>query len=521
MRLISIGKSSSCNIRISNEYVSSYHAELILLDNGDIFLVDCGSTNGTFLQGKRIQPNVEVPVRRGDKIEFDQVPLNWGDVPTIPLPDPSKVKGIYGIGKSQRNRYCLPGESVSRYHATFKEMKNGKWFIQDHSRNGTYINGQRIPANQDYPIKKGDMIVCGSVSCPNPIKGGASVPGWVWGAVAGLAAVVLLVFGLSKANRGGGGGIGVSKMDPNKATVLVVEHHILKINFADNPFKAATGNDLYLGDVTTWSDGTVSYNITTDVSSAHQEWSTGTGFFISDKGHILTNKHITNAVWADKHYSEASNMQYWLNIVEKMREDIAVWVKKRLPMNASDAEAAAMRMYRSAVELEAVPMGFYIGYSGRNYNLANFDLAIVTELEKAYLVREATNDEVDMALLQLNNPVTPAFADYFRTKDAITDFNKLSQKEQYYTIGYPAGVGESFIATNNQMQASSGLLHLVQNPGEYQLVFGGDKSIGGKSGSPIFDEKNRLVGILWGSRTRTENTMATPIKHAKALYPEF
>ena len=70
---------------IPNEFVSSYHAELVLLDNGDIFLTDCGSKNGTFLNGKRISPNVEVPVRRGDKIEFDTVPLNWGSVPTIPL----------------------------------------------------------------------------------------------------------------------------------------------------------------------------------------------------------------------------------------------------------------------------------------------------------------------------------------------------------------------------------------------------------------------------------------------------
>ena len=180
MRLLSIGKSSSCNIRIDSSFVSSYHAELLLMDNGDIFLIDCNSTNGTYVQGNRIKPNVEVPVRRGDRIEFDQEALDWSQVPTIQIPDPAKVKGVYGIGKSQRNRYCLPGDSVSRYHATFKEMKNGKWFIQDHSRNGTFINGQRIPTGQDVPVKAGDQILCGSVSCPNPIppsEQGLTYPG--------------------------------------------------------------------------------------------------------------------------------------------------------------------------------------------------------------------------------------------------------------------------------------------------------------------------------------------------------
>lgn len=504
MRLISIGKSSSCNIRISNEYVSSYHAELILLDNGDIFLVDCNSTNGTFLQGKRIQPNVEVPVRRGDKIEFDQVPLNWGDVPSIPLPDPSKVKGIYGIGKSQRNRYCLPGDSVSRYHATFKEMKNGKWFIQDHSRNGTYINGQRIPANQDYPIKKGDMIVCGSVSCPNPIKGGASVPGWVWGAVAGLAAVVLLVFGLSKADLVGGG-IGVSKVDPGKATVLVVAVQQLKINFADNPFKNRTkGAELYWsGDGITWSE---------DEAASFE--SIGTGFFISPEGHILTNKHVTNMVFN----KGKIGLEPIISKIESQRakwaRDIANWWSE----NEADALILYQRMLLSSFELEAEPIGFYIAYAGRNYS---FNEMIVTEFDKASLIKEASDEHVDMALLQLNNPVTPVYADYFKTKNAITDTGKLSKQKQYYTIGFPGGFDLTRITKSNKILSTSGLLHLVQEPSEYQLVFNGDKTVGGQSGSPIFDEKNRLVGILWGGYTGVENTMATPIKHAKVLYPDF
>lgn len=510
MRLISIGKSSSCTIRISNEYVSSYHAELILLDNGDIFLVDCSSTNGTFVQGKRIQPNVEVPVRRGDKIEFDQVPLNWGDVPTIPLPDPSKVKGIYGIGKSQRNRYCLPGESVSRYHATFKEMKNGKWFIQDHSRNGTFINGQRIPANQDYPIKKGDMIVCGSVSCPNPVKGG-SVPAWVWGAIAGLAAVVLLVFGLSKADLGGIG----HKVDTSKATVFIGNEFIIRVNFADNPYKTQTGHDFYLA-----LDPQKGYYLTTNMGEAYVPgFVSGTGFFISDKGHILTNKHVTNFIWADKHYSGGQDSQLWINVVEALRSYTAISKASEiyynsLGMSQQEAEIVARRMLNSPFELESVPTVFYIGYPGRNYTFYN-------EMDKATLIKEAKDEDVDIALLQLNNPVTPAFADYFRTKDAIVDTRKLSKQEQYYTIGFPAGLRESKISTYNMIQPTSGQLHLVQDPGEYQLAFQGDKTIGGQSGSAIFDAKGRLVGVLWGGRTATQNTMATPIKHAKALYPEF
>lgn len=510
MRLLSIGKSSSCNIRIDSSFVSSYHAELLLMDNGDIFLIDCNSTNGTYVQGNRIKPNVEVPVRRGDRIEFDQEALDWSQVPTIQIPDPAKVKGVYGIGKSQRNRYCLPGDSVSRYHATFKEMKNGKWFIQDHSRNGTFINGQRIPTGQDVPVKAGDQIVCGSVSCPNPIQGGFKIPAWVWGAAAAVIVLVALGLGLYKM------GPISHKVDPVKATVFIRQDFIVKVNFADNPFKARTGKDFYIA----LNERTNRFTLTTNPGEAYVPGSvTGTGFFISDKGHILTNRHVTNFIWADKHYQDGRQSQPWINLVEQIRPSLAEDVANALyandlQMEKEEAITYFKRLYNSSFELESIPTIFYVGYSGRNYTL-------YTEMDKATLIKEATDENVDMALLQLNNPVTPAFADYFRTKDAITDIKKLSKKEQYYTLGFPAGLQESRVSTSTMVQPTSGQLHLVQDPGEYQLTFQGDKTIGGQSGSAIFDAKNRLLGVLWGGRTATENTMATPIIHAKYLYPDF
>lgn len=508
MRLISIGKSPSCNICISSEFVSSYHAELLLMDNGDIFVIDCNSTNGTYVQGNRIQPNVEVPVRRGDRIEFDQIALNWGQVPTIQLPDPAKVKGVYGIGKSQRNRYCLPGDSVSRYHATFKEMKSGKWFIQDHSRNGTFINGQRIPTGQDVPVKAGDQIVCGSVSCPNPIKGGVKIPAWVWGAVAAVVVLAGIGLGLSKM-----GPIG-HKVDPAKATVFIQQQFVIKVNFSDNPYRTKTGQEWYLA-----YNPDEGYYLTLDMGRALSITTSGTGFFISEEGHILTNRHVTNFIWADKHYNDGARIQPWINIVEQLRPAMGNFVANNLFLNdlntsASDAITYGERMMKSSFELESVPVIFYIGYAGRNYTL-------FAEMDKATLIKEASDEHVDMALLQLNNPVTPVFADYFRSKDAIVDTKKLSKKEQYYTVGFPAGLQESKVSTPTKVQSTSGQLHLVQDPGEYQLTFQGDKTIGGQSGSAIFDSKNRLVGVLWGGRTATDNTMATPIVHAKFLYPDF
>jgi serine/threonine protein kinase len=51
---------------------------------------------------------------------------------------------------------------VSRVHATI-ECRNGRYLLKDNnSHNGTWVNGQKVNANQDYLLKDGDDIRFGS-----------------------------------------------------------------------------------------------------------------------------------------------------------------------------------------------------------------------------------------------------------------------------------------------------------------------------------------------------------------------
>jgi EAL domain-containing protein (putative c-di-GMP-specific phosphodiesterase class I) len=65
-----VGRRPSSNLTIPNRTVSGRHAEL-LVDNGGLFLKDHSSTNGTFLNGKRVRSLV--PVADGDVIHFGKV----------------------------------------------------------------------------------------------------------------------------------------------------------------------------------------------------------------------------------------------------------------------------------------------------------------------------------------------------------------------------------------------------------------------------------------------------------------
>jgi pSer/pThr/pTyr-binding forkhead associated (FHA) protein len=64
-----IGRHTANPIVIEGEGVSRQHARIIRTGN-QIFIVDLNSSNGTYLNDKRLSPNVNMSVNSGDKIGF-------------------------------------------------------------------------------------------------------------------------------------------------------------------------------------------------------------------------------------------------------------------------------------------------------------------------------------------------------------------------------------------------------------------------------------------------------------------
>ena len=64
---VSIGRSSDCTIPIRDRYLSRKHAEIVPVGESWV-LKDCGSANGTFLNGSRVE--ADQPLRSGDRIRL-------------------------------------------------------------------------------------------------------------------------------------------------------------------------------------------------------------------------------------------------------------------------------------------------------------------------------------------------------------------------------------------------------------------------------------------------------------------
>lgn len=72
--VITIGRTPDNQIVVSHPQVSARHA-VILQQNGQLFLEDKGSANGTFVRGQRVPPGQRVPVQNGEKVYIGPMPL--------------------------------------------------------------------------------------------------------------------------------------------------------------------------------------------------------------------------------------------------------------------------------------------------------------------------------------------------------------------------------------------------------------------------------------------------------------
>ncbi|HEY5609901.1 MAG TPA: SpoIIE family protein phosphatase [Thermoanaerobaculia bacterium] len=72
---VSIGRAAECSIPIKDRYLSRKHAEIVLED-GHWVLKDCGSANGTYLNGTRVE--IDSPLHTGDRIRLGDTEIVFG-----------------------------------------------------------------------------------------------------------------------------------------------------------------------------------------------------------------------------------------------------------------------------------------------------------------------------------------------------------------------------------------------------------------------------------------------------------
>ena len=76
-----IGRDRGCDIPIADESVSRLDAQLTFTEGQQIFLIDCNSSNGTFLfKGGRPEPIQQEFISPADKVQFGSVTFQVADL---------------------------------------------------------------------------------------------------------------------------------------------------------------------------------------------------------------------------------------------------------------------------------------------------------------------------------------------------------------------------------------------------------------------------------------------------------
>ena len=181
---VTIGRSASSEICLNNNVVSAKHAQLIFDANGNLYIIDLSSSNGTYINDRRIEPGVPYQVRPTDRLYFSgqagvelvfnpdsyevakiqrsSSAKNTGDnnFSTTNILEKFNTKRVLTVGRNVDCDVYLGHESISRNHATIEKKGETEFFLTDlGSLNGTYVNGRRV--NGRTKVSQNDIIIIG------------------------------------------------------------------------------------------------------------------------------------------------------------------------------------------------------------------------------------------------------------------------------------------------------------------------------------------------------------------------
>lgn len=268
----------------------------------------------------------------------------------------------------------------------------------------------------------------------------------------------------------------------------------------------------------------------------------GTGFFVSKDGKILTNRHVAigNPGNADQSYirsaflANLTSSQDQKLIIDSLQTSKAQYdstltglledstnnaiqiaeLKQKLVeiQDILDAESANSEE-ADIVHLDAETIDV-IRKSDIAIHKITLDLKVFTDgakdLErdgiKCNIIATSTDQNVDLALIQTESHNLPDTSiklpklSRLRYDDA--DSMKPKMSEKLILIGYNMGTGLSVTTDGIKSQLTEG--KVSQNTDSYKLMYT-IPTLEGSSGSPVFDDRGRLVSVNFAGVNQTQS----------------
>jgi V8-like Glu-specific endopeptidase len=315
--------------------------------------------------------------------------------------------------------------------------------------------------------------------------------------------------------------------------------------------KLPNGNSVYFTGFD--KDGDLE-NFTPDIDEIKKNCQimTGTGFFINDKGTIITNRHVArpqldmakakgaymSLVKGVKEFLEygKSQMQQQYAELERQKSDCSYYdLNTNMYYYDSDKLNEIKNQQNELEQSYNETTNILEGLNG--IDPSSLKIIPVCKIGLAYnntyvtseedffgsnscvVTKVSEKDDVDLAQIQLKNQTTPEKAYIFDVLgekeqektifERINDFmskdkddGQLKIDQQLYMIGYNAGLILGTTKQGIKVQMTSG--KLTQLPDGQRLLYS-IPAVQGSSGSPILDASGNLVGVNFAKLNGTDN----------------
>lgn len=273
---------------------------------------------------------------------------------------------------------------------------------------------------------------------------------------------------------------------------------------------------------------------------------TGTGFFISDKGVILTNNHVANPQIAVKDAKNSvrrvfsamdeilkAAMQELSDQFDELEKSKSGCVQynpyleeyfvNEEKLNEIKTEQAQLKeqyeeLKQNKEQLKTMDLSDLSVETICDLGIAYNDTYVtkVSDLVPCVVVKVSDKENVDLATLQLKNKQTPdnkyifavnetqeeSFSD--KVKNLFSDNNQQELKtgQKLFMIGYNAGFTLSNTQQGIKAQITNGTIS--QMPDEDKMMYT-IPSLPGSSGSPVLNEYGQLVAVNFAGIRETQN----------------